>query len=106
MANANYDCQTCGACCATFDVALMGTDWERFESTPRLRALTVLHQGRTGPPILLMRRDAGTGRCVALAGPLHRCACLIYSERPGLCAEFEAGSADCLAARARIGLPA
>jgi Fe-S-cluster containining protein len=104
LSDAAFDCQTCGACCATFDVALMGAEWERFEATPRLRALTVLHQGRTGPAILLMRRDAVTGRCMALEGPLHQCACSIYAERPALCAEFEAGSPECLSARSRLGL--
>jgi Fe-S-cluster containining protein len=103
MAESEFDCQTCGACCVTYDVALLGNEIERFEADPRLRSLTVLHRGRTGPAIRLMQRERANGRCVALHGPLHRCACSIYAERPSLCAEFAPGSPDCLAARARLG---
>ncbi len=101
----DFDCKACGACCcAGFDVALFAGDVERFERAPALLSLTILHQGRTGPPIRFMQKDA-SGRCVALAGRLGECACTIYPDRPMLCDAFEAGSDDCRAARRRFGLP-
>ncbi len=102
---ASYDCQSCGACCATYDVLLMGTDLDRFEADPSLLALTTPYEKLAGVQARFMRREAATGRCVALRGPLHACACSIYADRPMLCRELEVGSPHCLAAREAFGLP-
>jgi len=97
-----YDCQACGACCVGLDVLLDVVDLECLERMPHLVSLTVLHHSRSGLELHLMRRDAGTDRCVALAGPLAQCRCIIYDRRPALCREFAAGSPDCLEARQRV----
>lgn len=99
-----WDCQSCGACCASLDVWLDEADRERFERSPRLLALTVLR--RPGAAAnwdwRFLRRDARTGRCVALAGPLRDCRCTIYADRPHLCRAFEAGSDECRKARRAV----
>lgn len=47
----------------------------------------------------------GRRRCVALEGDIgKRCGCRIYSDRPALCREFEAGSLECRQARTAAGL--
>ena len=97
-----YDCQHCGACCRGLDVLLDEADTARFLLGPQLLALTHLHQVRPGWKLRFMRRSADTDTCVALEGPLTNCRCTIYEQRPDLCRQFEAGSPDCLAARARV----
>lgn len=101
-----YDCQKCGACCAEFDVLLTGTEIDHFERDPVLVTLTVLQPVGSGPPWRFLRRDAESGRCSALAGPLGNCTCSIYADRPALCRAFLAGSPDCLDARRKHGFPA
>lgn len=98
------DCQTCGACCATFDVWLMDSDLDRFERSPNLLHLTVIPPGGAAGQWRFMRRDDKTGQCVALEGGLRSCRCTIYEHRPMLCRDFEAGSEDCLEARRRHGI--
>lgn len=100
------DCQRCGACCIGLDVLLTDAEAERFESQPRLLALTRLHVRSSAPPLCFMKRDAASDRCVALQGVLGQCACGIYDERPALCRDFAAGSPDCQSARRQRGLPA
>jgi uncharacterized protein len=91
------DCQTCGACCATFDVWLSDEETARFEASPRLSRLTVLYQ-RPGLSGRFLRREAG--RCASLRGRLgEQCRCEIYADRPSLCRQFEAGSPECFEAR-------
>jgi hypothetical protein len=100
------DCQRCGACCIGLDVLLTDAEVDRFESQPRLLALTRLHLRSGAPPLRFMKRDAASDRCVALQGALGACSCGIYEARPGLCRAFAAGSADCQSARRQRGLPA
>lgn len=103
MARMAFDCRKCGACCCEFDVLLDPVDSDRFEAESALVQLTVLYQGRFHPAPRFMRRDE-RGRCVALSGEPGDCACGIYEQRPELCRAFEAGSDDCLAARAKHGI--
>lgn len=93
------DCQTCGACCAEFDVLLTGAEADEFEADPHLIQLTVLY-----PPQQwrFMKRDESTGRCVALEGPLSKNRCTIYERRPFLCRDFAAGSRQCHEARRKV----
>ncbi|GMU82951.1 MAG: hypothetical protein AMXMBFR47_28220 [Planctomycetota bacterium] len=93
------DCQTCGACCAEFDVLLTGAEVEEFEADPHFLELTILY-----PPQQwrFMRRDEVTGRCVALEGPLSKNRCTIYERRPFLCRDFAAGSRQCHEARQKV----
>jgi Fe-S-cluster containining protein len=100
-----YDCQACGACCAFgLDIPLMGNDAQRFEADPRLFALTLPQLAAPGWELRFMRTDEA-GRCVALAGPLGRCDCTIYPDRPLLCRELQPGMDHCLQARRAHGFP-
>jgi Fe-S-cluster containining protein len=103
MESATYECRRCGACCHGLDVLLTDAEAERFESQPRLLALTRLHVRRGAPPLRFMRREPDTDRCAALKGSLGDCCCGIYAQRPTLCRDFTAGSEECLAARRRSG---
>ena len=102
------NCQTCGACCASFRVdfhvaELAGGAYAWGDGVPV--AMTV-------PVTTTLVRMAGTdsssdasARCVALSGQVGRSVeCSIYAVRPGPCREFEAGSEACLRARRRHGL--
>lgn len=102
-AEASYDCQACGACCAEFDVLLDDGEADRLSQLPRPHKLVVQHPLSSGQQLQFLRRDGLTARCVALAGPLGACRCVIYPHRPHLCREFEAGSDQCLAARRAHG---
>ena len=102
--SAALDCQACGACCATFDVWLMESDLDRFERSPNLLHLTVIHPGAAAGQWRFMRRNEKTGQCAALEGGLRSCRCTIYEQRPTLCREFEPGSEDCLEARRKYGI--
>lgn len=99
-----FDCLRCGVCCSQFDVLLTEADLDRFERQPRLIRLTWAYDRPGGLSAHFMKRDAATGRCVALrtVGREHRCT--IYNDRPHLCRAFEVGSEDCLAARRAAGL--
>jgi Fe-S-cluster containining protein len=97
------DCRACGACCAPevdgpIYVGLVAADLARM--TRRWRERHVAHGS------ILTRLD-GAGRCVcvALRGTVgRRVSCAIYERRPGECRRLEAGSRDCLAARAQAGI--
>ena len=96
------DCQTCGACCASFrvDFSIMESEAEG-GSVPR-----GLAEPMTARPCRLRRSDDAPPRCAALTGRIgEQVACAIYRWRPSPCHEFEAGSDACLRARRRHGLP-
>jgi uncharacterized protein len=95
-----FDCRACGACCLELDVLLGEEEAVQFAARTELAALTIVHQGPSGPPLRLMRKIGE--RCAALVGPLDNCRCCIYAQRPGLCREMEPGSEYCLAARQRM----
>lgn len=106
-----YDCQPCGASClqqGLFD----GTSYVYLDrrEAKRLRrpGLTVV-QDALSDFYLGCRSHAGAGgrpACVALEGKVGlRCGCSIYSDRPGVCRQFEVGKALCRAAREQAGLP-
>jgi Fe-S-cluster containining protein len=42
--------------------------------------------------------------CVVLKRENGKAVCTLYDERPQTCRDFEAGSADCLAARQKTGV--
>ncbi len=98
----DFDCQQCGACCATFRVSFY---WGEADDAP----------GGTVPVALTrkvneqMRCMEGTQshpvRCVALLGEIG-CSvdCSIYKERSTTCQEVVPGDAQCLLARQRHGL--
>ncbi len=109
-----YDCQACGACCATHGesdayVRLTALDLDRLRGT----GLPVIEVAEGDGDDLEVLPRLGTkldtqGRrvCVGLAGELGRtCACAVYELRPMACRMFEAGSLLCRLARQERGLP-
>lgn len=86
-----FDCVTCGACCAT------SRDWPRFsletdEELARIPASLIDDsQGRM---------KCNGDRCAALTGDIGKhVACSIYEVRPHVCRECQPGDPECLTAR-------
>lgn len=97
------DCQTCGACCASFrvDFSIMESEAEG-GSVPRGLAEPI-----TASTCRLRGTDHSPPRCAALSGKVgQKAICGIYEWRPSPCREFEEGSDACARARQRHGLPA
>ncbi len=103
-----FDCQLCGACCynRTENVAEGFTTYVEVEPKdviqrrPNLMRRYVIYSDET--PYLRMEQD---GRCSALKGKLGDFVkCQIYESRPKACRRIEAGSQECLDARAERGI--
>ena len=107
--NPEFDCQACGACCAspyTGDayVALDESEAARLA----LAQLPVIFQQQGGDPPSYVPKlgtklsaDA-TNVCSAFEGIVgSRCFCGIYEVRPNACRQFAVGGKACLEARAR-----
>ena len=91
----DYDCRTCGACCA------FSADWPVL-TTPR-------DHGPEGPGPEWTDdghvRWAGD-RCAGLAGTVGvDVTCTLYARRPQPCRDCQAGSVPCEVARRAHGLP-
>jgi Fe-S-cluster containining protein len=92
----SFDCQTCGACCAT------DASWPRFsvESDAELDRI----------PAALVDDSLGRMRCVgdrcaALSGEIgKKTGCTIYAIRPIVCRDCQPGDPECLIARAKHGI--
>lgn len=98
-----FDCQACGACCASFRVSFY---WAEADDGPG-GTVPVAMTRAVSPQLRCM---AGTEthpvRCVALQGEVgQRVACGIYTQRSSTCRGVEPGDAQCLKARARWSLP-
>jgi Fe-S-cluster containining protein len=96
---ADFDCGTCGACCReAFHVVEVEPDDPFIALHPELIAQ---EDGRINLP-------RPNGLCVALerkgseSGEVW--SCRVYCDRPISCREFELGSANCVEARARVGI--
>ncbi|MRW94680.1 YkgJ family cysteine cluster protein [Duganella sp. FT80W] len=98
----NFDCQSCGACCAVFRVSFYWSE-------------TTLHPAGTVPQELVtpisphhvaMKGTLQTPvRCVALCGEVgDAVSCAIYPSRSSTCREVQAGDERCLRARELAGL--
>jgi Fe-S-cluster containining protein len=107
-----FDCQSCGACCASPYTGDAYVALDDSEAT-RLAAahLPVILQRQGGdPPEYLPRlgtklSGSATRVCAAFEGtPGSTCLCGIYEERPNACRQFEAGSKACREARRSIGI--
>jgi Fe-S-cluster containining protein len=110
----NYDCLTCGACCASESpgeayVRLTDADLVRLRgmSLPILR-----YEEQDSDPVefscsLGTKHDPNGRRvCVALTGCAGGVnACSVYELRPAACRRFEVGGFFCRQARQRFGLP-
>jgi Fe-S-cluster containining protein len=101
----SVDCRTCGACCYGDEmwIHVMACDDERL-GHQGVRHLTVLTEHGRGYIARSMKMVGG--RCIAFRDRLvdGGCGCSIYETRPDICRDFQAGSADCLAARRRRGI--
>lgn len=103
------DCQRCGACCRNprHNRAHGILDYVDVVPTDRLfqrRGLRERWTFRTdeGTHHMKLRRD---GRCEALEGDIARfVSCGIYAFRPQVCRNLQAGTPQCLEARAEAGL--
>jgi len=115
MANStNYDCLTCGACCATPSpgnayVRLDEADVERLRSTG-LPILEISVEDADPPETQRALSVKPDPRCTRVCVALDGCAggtnaCSIYEQRPGACRTFEVGGYFCREARQRFGLP-
>ena len=101
MTDAPFDCQRCGACCASLrvDFSVFETESEGGQVPDGLAVALSDRLCR------LRGTDHSPPRCAALVGRVgERVACGIYAWRPSPCREFEAGSDACLQARRRLGL--
>lgn len=94
------DCQTCGACCYGADayVSVTGPDADRM--TRQTRARMVVRHGERRYLRML------NGHCASLRARSGHYACRMYEERPTPCRTVDAGSRECLAARARRAMAA
>ncbi len=104
------DCLICGACCAS---PFVGQGYIRLDPDEEARlarkGLPVLEivPGPEDRLVLLGTKDNAERIhvCVALTGQLGKqVACSIYEQRPLLCRQFEAGSAECYEARRALGI--
>ncbi len=101
--SATFDCQHCGACCATFRVSFY---WAEADDAPGGTVPVGLTEP-VGPHHRCMQGTASKPvRCVALSGELgQQVGCRIYAQRSSTCREVMPGDAQCLKARAQHGLP-
>lgn len=98
----DFDCQRCGACCASFRVSFY---WAEGDDAPGGTVPEALTEA-VSPQLRCMK---GTGqkpvRCVALQGEVGvQVGCGIYALRSSTCRSVEPGDAQCLKARAMHGL--
>ncbi len=96
------DCQTCGACCATYRVAFY---WAEADDAPGGQVPAALTQALRPLERCMQGTASAPTRCVALQGEVgHRVACGIYAQRPSPCRAVQPGDAQCRKARAHRGL--
>ena len=108
LPTAEFDCMTCGACCAHEDpnsnvyVRLSEDDFAGLPERVQRKHTEAAQKGI----FLKTRKVDDKAVCRLLAGRIgQKCSCSIYDDRPAACRLFEVGSSQCLAARARVGLP-
>jgi Fe-S-cluster containining protein len=95
MISVDFDCQSCGACCA------YNASWPRF-STETDEELDEL------PRHLVAEDEQGMrcygDRCAALSGSVGvSTSCTVYDIRPDICRACMPGDGACLEARAAYG---
>lgn len=100
MSGKIYDCENCGACCRCFPIFASEAD--------AARAPAIREEGRKLESYLATEDKAYQLHPLPF---LESCAflkedqlCRIYKTRPEVCRRFEAGSPQCIEARARVGI--
>lgn len=97
-------CQSCGACCASFRVSFY---WAETDAHPLGTVPAAMTKKVNETYVCMQGTEIKPVRCVALQGQVGQSVgCSIYALRSSTCREFEAGSAVCNEARAKIGLAA
>lgn len=108
-----YDCETCGACCASpwnsdGYIRLANDDLPRIQRLG-LEIVSEPQQGDDADavtPRLGTCLSEGQRVCAAFAGCIGvRCGCSIYDDRPQACRQLVPMGPFCKAARQRFGLP-
>lgn len=103
----SFDCQMCGACCASknpADSVHVQIDDEDVAQIPNIMRGSLITSASAGT-FLKTKKVAGQAVCSALSGEVGKqCKCGIYKKRPMMCRLFEVGSAECLDARMHFGL--
>lgn len=101
-----FDCQRCGACCASFRVSFYWTEAQG-EHDPQSQGVPAALTEPVSPHLLCMQgTHARQPHCAALQGQVgESVGCAIYAQRPSPCREVMPGDAQCLKARGRHGLP-
>lgn len=101
MTSGASHCDCCGACCRTFPILVSIGDAQRepriLQEAPRLEPWN-----RTSEWEFKLHPLPFSRGCLYL-GEDDRCT--VYETRPSVCRMFQAGSAECAEARARVGLP-
>jgi uncharacterized protein len=93
-ASQNFDCQSCGACCA------YSADWPRF-SLETEEELDCIPAEYVAADLGGMRCE--NDRCTALEGTLGKfVTCTVYAVRPIVCRTCMPGDDECLMARDRL----
>lgn len=93
---AEFDCQSCGACCA------YSAEWPRF-SLESDEQLALIPEAFVAADLSGMRCE--NDRCLALAGEIGKhVACTIYAVRPEVCRACMPGDPECLMAREAHGI--
>lgn len=96
MKKKKFDCSTCGACCTEHGGIVQLCDGDRIPAS-------LIDFDLVNGPVMKQRECGGRLRCVALRGRIgRRVKCLIYDERPRVCASFELGGVACQDARSCV----
>jgi Fe-S-cluster containining protein len=100
--SASFDCQQCGACCATYRVSFY---WAEADDAPGGTVPVALTQPISPHMRCMQGTYAKQPRCVALQGEIgQHVACGIYEQRSSTCHALQAGDAQCLKARLAHGI--
>ncbi len=100
---ASLDCQTCGACCASFRVSFY---WAEADDAPMGTVPASLTRAVSPHLRCMDGTQAHPVRCVALRGEVGRqVGCAIYDQRSTTCRDVQPGDAQCRKARQRWRLP-
>jgi Fe-S-cluster containining protein len=99
---ANWDCQTCGACCAAFRVSFY---WAETDAHPEGQVPQAMTASISPYHVAMLGTELKPVRCIALCGEVGQSvSCSIYEKRSSTCREFESGTEDCMKARKINGL--
>lgn len=96
----DFDCRSCGACCASFRVSFYWAEAAVLALPDELvEQLSPWHACLAGS-------NSSAPRCRALQGEIgSRVRCTVYAQRPSPCRELQPGDDRCRRARQRHGLP-